>query len=385
MENIQCLQFYQSEGADLALPNWNHNITARLIAKKVSEMKRSMRERRNSEERSGCILYEDELASLLKHVCCKCGAMGPVLEDAACNMTFYGVNQDGINLWLCAECCMNSPPYQEFRRKLSEKTESLKWFSGSELSIAFIGQSERVTFTLPNTNVQSNPAPDTFYVSLGTKILVPSEAIALKEALTLCNQAFDQKEELKHYMQDISRRPLIVDIPGILSGLYRNTLADLKTVMNRLLIGLSNVAKGEILSVNPNITNAIKTTSNIGMTLPGALRDVCSWSIPAEEQRSMESAARANVQGRVKTYIECTILKNIEDKELQRIVLTASQAFGPLLDRIEDAEPIFILRMGPIIVKYIDAKVKLLVQCLQKGLQLATWCAFCPLVGQNIM
>ena len=119
-----------------------------------------------------------------------------------------------------------------------------------------------------------------------------------------------------------------MDIPGILAGLYRSTLVDLKAVMNRLMIGLSNVAKGEILSVNPNVTNATKKTPNIGMTLSGALRDVCSWSTPAQDQRSKESAARANIQGRVKTYIECTILKNIEDKELQRIILTASRAFG---------------------------------------------------------
>ena len=333
-------------------------------------MKRSFKEKKNTEERSRCTLFEDELSSLLKHVCRKCGVMGPVLEDVSCKMTCAGVNEDGIDIWLCTHCTMNSPNYQEVCQTLSDKTENLKWFPGSELGLAFIGQSEKATFTLPNSNVQSNPAPKTFQVSLVTKILVPMEACAVEEVLTLCGRAFDQKEELKQYVQDISKKPFVVDIPGILAVLYRNTLADLKTVMNRLMIGLSNVAKGEILSVNPNITNAIKTTPKIGMTLSGALRDVCLWSTPAQENRSKESAARANVQGRVKTYIECTILKNTEDKELQRILLTASHAFGPVLDSIDNAEPFFLLRMGPIIVKYLHAKVKLLVQCLPKGLQL---------------
>ena len=44
--------------------------------------------------------------------------------------------------------------------------------------------------------------------------------------------------------------------------------------MDRIFKAISNVAKGEILSWNPNTTNANKRTPNLDMTLKGALQQV---------------------------------------------------------------------------------------------------------------
>ena len=104
------------------------------------------------------------------------------------------------------------------------------------------------------------------------------------------------------------------------------------------------------------------------MTMPGALRQACSWSQPFQDQRCAESAARANINGCVKLYIKGTIVKNFGDQELNRILLVAGQYF--VNENLTSIEQIvadlhvetFLSKMTPIILKYIQAKVKLLVK-----------------------
>ena len=45
--------------------------------------------------------------------------------------------------------------------------------------------------------------------------------------------------------------------------------------MDRIFRALSGIARGEILSTNPNTTSASKKTPNLRMTMEGALRQVC--------------------------------------------------------------------------------------------------------------
>ena len=98
------------------------------------------------------------------------------------------------------------------------------------------------------------------------------------------------------------------------------------------------------------------------MTIQGALQDNCPWSTPYKEQRLLESEARTNVHGFVKTFLKCTILNGLEDEELQRIFMRAAQAFGPAVDSIEELHPSFVLKMAPIVLSYLQCKIKLFIK-----------------------
>ena len=367
-KNVQCLLFYQTEGAALAFP-WGSESSARIIGKKIQQIKRTLKDKVAAEEKTGVTTYSDELAALFTHVCYKCGAMGPPLPggDQSCQMTPAATESEGSEKWRCSKCMPSSPSFSQVKESLAAQTEDLKKISERELRIAFTRPTEEVTFCLPDVPIVSNHhPPERFDVSLMTKILVPIEAPAVKTVLDQCEEAFQQKARLDNFRHEMMRRPFIVDIPGALAALYKSKLAAMRAVMKRLLIGLSQAARGEIVSMDLRQTNAVKKKANVGLTMQGALRDTCPFSLPAQELRSKQSAARANVQGFVKSRLECTILKNIEDKELQRILLTASHAFGPVVQNVNELEPIFLLAMAPIIVKFLHSKVQLLLKHIVK-------------------
>ena len=129
---------------------------------------------------------------------------------------------------------------------------------------------------------------------------------------------------------------------------------------------INEVARGEILSLNPNLTSATKRSANLGMTMLGALREVCPWSRPYEEKKLDESAARSNINGRVKMFVKGTIIKDFEDEDLNRILLEACKAYiNADLTSIEEikadsAVETFLIQMSPLVLKYVHAKVKLL-------------------------
>ena len=98
------------------------------------------------------------------------------------------------------------------------------------------------------------------------------------------------------------------------------------------------------------------------MTIQGALQDNCPWSTPYKEQRSLDSAARTNINGFVKTFIKCTILNGLDDAELQDIFMRAAQAYGPAVDTMEDLPQSFPLKMTPIVANYLHSKIKLFIK-----------------------
>ena len=49
----------------------------------------------------------------------------------------------------------------------------------------------------------------------------------------------------------------------------------MRNIMARIFKAISATARGEILSTNPNRTNANKKTPNLRMTVEGALQQVC--------------------------------------------------------------------------------------------------------------
>ena len=101
------------------------------------------------------------------------------------------------------------------------------------------------------------------------------------------------------------------------------------------------------------------------MTMNGALREVCPWSVPHEEKKCDESAARAHVNGRVKIYVRGNIITDFQDEDLNRILLEACKAYvNANITSIEEmkddpAVQTFLIQMSPLILKYVHAKVKL--------------------------
>ena len=104
------------------------------------------------------------------------------------------------------------------------------------------------------------------------------------------------------------------------------------------------------------------------MSVDGALRDLCAWSLPYQHLKSLESEARANVNGRVKIYVKATIIKGLEDENLRRIILWGSQCFADAnitsFEQLENhsALEVIISNMAPVILKFIKDKVKLYVK-----------------------
>ena len=82
--------------------------------------------------------------------------------------------------------------------------------------------------------------------------------------------------------------------------------------------------------------------------------------------RSEESEARSHINGRVKIYIRGSILENLEDEELKRILLLGCKKYEDVnsLEELEGVQRLeeFIIRMTPVILSYIHSKVKLFIK-----------------------
>ena len=91
---------------------------------------------------------------------------------------------------------------------------------------------------------------------------------------------------------------------------------------------------------------------------------MCPWTRFFQEKRASESAARACINGRVKIYVKGLILNGFEDKDFNRIVLEGCKYFvdgdAESIEQIRD-HPLMekiIIKMSPVILKYLRAKVK---------------------------
>ena len=328
-------------------------------------MRRNIGEKKKKEDSRGCLSYEVELSQVLCHFCCKCGVMGPEPGDESVAMTCVGVNVLGESLWRCSSCYSDSEEFEEIKMRLGAEIHRLK---GSEYSIVNNVTRDKQILT-PTCMAESfgnivEDAPPT----LSTVVLLPATPSSLKAIMTMCEQAEADKTDLKQLVEELLKRPFVTAFEDTFACLYQSLLASIRNSMKRIHIGLSAVMRGEVLSLNPNRTSATKRTPNLGMTMAGALREVCCWSAPSEDERSAESRARSNINGRVKLYLKGTLVNYFEDEELNRIILVACKAFvNHRVDTIEQIQTdpgveTFISKITPIILKYLRIKVKLFVK-----------------------
>ena len=366
----ECLHFYQSEGVYLALPNWNHGVSASMIGKRIAQMRRVINKAKKKEQSIGCTSYREELSHLFLHACVKCGAIGPDHGEEEFALRGGWTHDNGQRGWFCAKCTEESPEFPEIKQKLEDETERLKGQRGSQESDLKVVRSSSLNrlIVAPRSLTESSQDVPQYAASLSTLVLVPSHPSAIRSSMGWCDDVLKDKLELNKCVQELLKRPIITNFLPTFSCLYRSLLADVRKQMEQISMGLSKVARGEILSYNPNITSARKQVPNIELTIEGAMRDTCRWSFPSERQRARESEARSQVNGQVKLQIRGTILMGTEDEDLKRILLLGYYSFiNEEVTSIDEVlgNPnleVFIIKMAPVILKYVRSKVKLFIK-----------------------
>ena len=368
--NEHCLEFYQREGVHLGLPRWSPEASAVIISNKLAEMRRSTNEKKRKEQSYGCLSYKEELSKILDHVCCRCSAMGPVVGEDSFDLRGGWTDANDDPAWFCSKCSEDSPEYDEVKQKLEGDAERLKGPRGSQESdvkIVSCSQSGRL-IVAPKCLTEDRPDVPQYAPSLSMRVLVPSDASAIRAIMRWCDETVQDKQELQECVQELLRRPFIANFQATLSCLYRSLIANVRQQMRRIMMGLSKVARGEVLSWNPNTTSARKQTPNLEQTIEGAIREKCNWSLPCQTQKAEESAARSHINGQVKIHIRGTILKAFEDEDLKRILLLGCKEFvNHSITTSEEllADPnieVFIIKMAPVILMYIKSKVKLFIK-----------------------
>ena len=295
----------------------------------------------------------------------------PLLQgDVATTMTCVGINIYETALWCCSNCLSDSVEFTEIKNRVRGDVDRLKSKRGplgSDFKVVTSATRGRLVL-VPTCMAENHCEVDGVIPNPSTALLLPAQPPAIKSIMTLCDEAAEVDAELKQLAEELLKRPFVSNFEETMSCLYRSLLANVRFSMGKILRGLSSVTKGEILSLNPNITSATKRNPNLGLTVYGALREVCSWSTPFEDQRSAQSAARSNINGRVKMYVKGTILDGFEDEHLNRIMLEACRAFvNPWVTSVEEikADPgkdAFLIKILPVVLKYIHTKVQLLVK-----------------------
>ena len=366
----ECLAFYQNEGVELGIPKWNPEASGRIISNKIAQMRRTMNEKKREEQSYGCVSFREELSRILNYACCRCGTLGPVAGEEQFVMRGGWTDANGDPAWFCSKCSENSPEWETVRQKLSDDVERLKGPNDSQECDLKAVESQilhRLTLA-PACLTENNADIPQLSLSLSTLVLVPNHPSAIRGIKNWCDNVVKEKSELKRCTEEILKRPILTNFEQTLSCLYRSLLADMRSKMKEISIALSKSSRGEVLSRTPNITSATKRTPNIEMTIDGALKSLCNWSSQHEKQRSMESEARSHINGRVKVYVRGTILENLEDEDLKRILLLGYRSFvdGEVtsFEELEGVQGLqaFIIRMTPVILKYVRSKVKLFIK-----------------------
>ena len=274
--NIQCLQFYQSEGALLNLPNWNPEASARIIGRKICQMRRKIKESKQKEDSLGCNYFREETGELLSHVCFKCGTMGPLLAEESFKMTFVGDREDGFGLWKCSGCFGQNPAFDELKKILEDEGERLR--SGDllqerELKAVTLQGSGQVIFVPSNLTEGCIDGPYNG-PTCSSAVLVPTLPAAIDTIMKACDKAHQERTDLDNYLENLLKRPIITDFQDFLSCIYRSMEARVRSAMAKIFKALSGIARGEILSTNPNVTSARKKIPHLRMTVEGALQQV---------------------------------------------------------------------------------------------------------------
>ena len=198
----------------------------------------------------GYLSFHKELSELLGKVCSGCGAMGPADEEKETSrMIIWKRGDDGTELWRCSRCltgnCNND--YEEITEKIQTQriqTERLKKAENQEENeFNLIWTSPQETVLAPSSLIHDYDGPPFVEPKLSTFILVPQQPPALEMLMGLSGKALEQRTDLNNYVEDILRSPFNTDFGDTFACIYRSLLADVRNVMQRILFGMSSVAR----------------------------------------------------------------------------------------------------------------------------------------------
>ena len=349
-----CLEYYQDEGKKLF--QWEDDLGAKLVCNKLLLRRAYLR---NFVKEAG--KYEENLAKTLKIVCVRCKIQGPLLSANAHKM-FVSHTPGGMQ-WVCSNCRKGDERHEEMVLNAVERARLLGTpgeYDDTMKKVVVVDQSngnERVVF-VPACIAPDDEAADVSDVELNprnTTVLVPKNPEALEqigdEASERANMA---KESLERVAEFFGRRFLFGPVTESVSVLYRLKIAQIRLERLSMLRNMSRTSKGKIVSRNPNIAAVTERNPHFAVTQQFCLTNTCDWSPAAQEQRSQESAARANVNGCVKIKLEMTVLKNLaKDSPHLRDIITETLRF---------LGPISLISTAPLALNYLKAKVELLVK-----------------------
>ena len=357
-----CLHFYKAEGVRLF--NWTQDQSAASIQDKLKHRKSALKtfvaDDRDMEP------YQRELESVLKFTCSKCSIQGPLMDSEVHKIWGAGMNQNGP-CWECSKCRGSDDKHQEMVMHGVERLRELGSCeeSGDTLMKVLVQDSDnhtqRVVF-LPRFLLLDDD--DDLGVEVGDEELNPNSTTVLvpknPEALThigddATERANQNRKSLEGVAEYFGRRHFYGPIQETLSVFYRLKLAEIRLERLSMLRNLKRTSKGKIISHNPNLADVKDRHPHYAETQRFCFTNTCNWSPAAQEKRSKESAARANINGQVKIKVEVTVLEKLAvDSPVLRDIISGLAANSPFQAAL--------ISVAPTVLNFLKVKLRLLVK-----------------------
>ena len=352
-----CKLFYQSEGEHLL--KWEQSLSATTIQNKLRRRNNFVKE--GFTDTSQIEKYQKELASMLKHVCGKCAIQGPLLE-----LPQHWIHGP-INFVTGPQCiqCLNNDDLQQELHDVMEGLRELgapaaehddtleKVYIEDEVS-----QNLRVVFVpaVLKVDQQGNDISDVQLHPFSTTVLVPKYPEALEDVGEEGSErANSVKKRLGQISEFFGRRHFLGPVTETLSILWRHKLAEIRVQRLSMLSSNKNTGKGKVKSRDPNRAAVKDRNPHFAETQAHCLTNTCSFSAPAQQRRSQESAARLNIIGQVRIKVQIKLIKKMATGSplLQEIIqenMLSPHGVAPLVS------------LAPLVLNYLKAKTKLLVK-----------------------
>ena len=362
-----CLQFYEAEGRRLF--NWTQNQSVASIKDKLKYRKSALTTFLANER--DVEPYQRDLQSVLKFTCSKCAIQGPLMDSDVHKIWGAGMNLNGP-CWECSKCRSGDNKHQEMVMEGVERVRELgSCEEGGDTLMKVMVQdadnhTQRVVF-LPrflllddDDDDQGVEVRDEELNPNSTTVLVPKNPEALNhigdDATERANQ---NRKSLEGVAEYFGRRHFYGPIQETLSVFYRLKLADIRLERLSMLRNLKRTSKGKITSRDQNLAEVKDRHPHYAQTQRFCFTNTCSWSPAAQEKRSKESAARANVNGQVKIKVEITVLKKLAvDSPVLRDIISGLAANSPFQAALISVAPTalnFLKVMLRLLVKHIIA------------------------------
>lgn len=350
-----CFEYYQTSGQQLF--NWGNNPSAATIEARLKNRKATLKAQKT--DTLGIQAYHHELDQTLKLNCSGCFIQGPLLSSQHHVIHGAGRNSSGSqSLWLCSQCVSNVEAHQDLVAQSVAKVKELgspgEHDDTLKKMVVEVGDQGRRVIFVPAALVPDFEGPEIGdnLNPMTTTVLVPKNPEALEiigdDAL---ERAKKRKTSLDEVAEFFGRRHFFGPLTETLSVLHQSKMGKIRAERLTMLSNMKKFRKGKIISRDPNHAMITGRNPHYAETQKHCLTDTCSFSTAAIERRSLESSARAAVNGQVKLRVEITLLKNYAcDSPLLRDIILGCCNSAPLISH------------APTVLNYLRAKTKLLMK-----------------------